>query len=396
MSARSSRFSGFGSSRRRGKAAGAVIACAVVLLAGCGGSGEPESGAPVIRGDAPVAAAGTAAATLTVSNTTRTGTVGAAINLTYAGGSSTGTVSFASTGTGCTAIGASLSATTAGPCIVTATQVTQTSPAVTQTSPAVTFTFAAAVTCQLTVTGTPATNTYGTAIMLSVQSSASCNGTPKFASSVQCGLKQNSTNLAWYLSATYAVSCDVTATLGTAVSPSVRFTFTSPVIVKFNPNADVIAGIMNDQYAVTTKALLQNSFARPGFRFSGWATTPTGPQAYADKAAYDFTQDVTLYAMWVCDTRPTISIDRVKRGGKDSAIVYYSSTTADPVAWQSVTASTTSGGQSGSNQNGPMMTGNVVVRGLQRHTGYSFIVSATNYVGCSYTSPAGGHVDKFD
>ena len=61
MSARSSRFSGFGSSRRRGRAAGAVIACAV-LLAGCGGSAgsSAESGAPVIRGDAPVAADETA------------------------------------------------------------------------------------------------------------------------------------------------------------------------------------------------------------------------------------------------------------------------------------------------------------------------------------------------
>ena len=48
MSARSSRFSGCGSSRGRGKAAGAVIACAVMLLAGCGGSegAAPASSAP--------------------------------------------------------------------------------------------------------------------------------------------------------------------------------------------------------------------------------------------------------------------------------------------------------------------------------------------------------------
>ena len=51
MSARSSRFSGFGSRRRRGKAAGAVIACAALLLAGCGGSDAAVAGAPVIRGD---------------------------------------------------------------------------------------------------------------------------------------------------------------------------------------------------------------------------------------------------------------------------------------------------------------------------------------------------------
>ena len=48
MSARSSRFSGCGSSRGRGKAAGAVLACAVMLLAGCGGSegAAPASSAP--------------------------------------------------------------------------------------------------------------------------------------------------------------------------------------------------------------------------------------------------------------------------------------------------------------------------------------------------------------
>ena len=53
MSARSSRFSGFGSSRRRAKAAGAVIACGVMILAGCGGSGgsSADAGATVIRGD---------------------------------------------------------------------------------------------------------------------------------------------------------------------------------------------------------------------------------------------------------------------------------------------------------------------------------------------------------
>ena len=48
MSARSSQFSGCGSNRGRGKAAGAVIACAVMLLAGCGGSegAAPASSAP--------------------------------------------------------------------------------------------------------------------------------------------------------------------------------------------------------------------------------------------------------------------------------------------------------------------------------------------------------------
>jgi hypothetical protein len=58
MSARNSRFGAFSSRSGRGKAAGAVIACAVMFLAGCGGSGgtAADAGAPVIRGD--VVAAG--------------------------------------------------------------------------------------------------------------------------------------------------------------------------------------------------------------------------------------------------------------------------------------------------------------------------------------------------
>ncbi|CAB4948803.1 unannotated protein [freshwater metagenome] len=51
MSARNSRFGAFSSRSGRGKAAGAVIACVVMLLAGCGGSDAAESGGPVIRGD---------------------------------------------------------------------------------------------------------------------------------------------------------------------------------------------------------------------------------------------------------------------------------------------------------------------------------------------------------
>ena len=51
MSAARSRFSGFSSRSRRAKAAGAVIACTVLLLAGCGGSDAADAGAPVIRGD---------------------------------------------------------------------------------------------------------------------------------------------------------------------------------------------------------------------------------------------------------------------------------------------------------------------------------------------------------
>ena len=51
MSARNGRFGVFSPGSNTARAAGAVIACAVMLLAGCGGSAA-DAGAPVIRGDA--------------------------------------------------------------------------------------------------------------------------------------------------------------------------------------------------------------------------------------------------------------------------------------------------------------------------------------------------------
>ena len=53
MSARTGRFGVFGPGSGKANAAGAEVACAVMLLAGCGGSGgsTADAGAPVIRGD---------------------------------------------------------------------------------------------------------------------------------------------------------------------------------------------------------------------------------------------------------------------------------------------------------------------------------------------------------
>ena len=66
------------------------------------------------------AAASVPQATLTVSNTTTTVQVGTIINLTTSGGSGGGSVTFAVRGVGCSVLGASLRATSAGTCIVTA------------------------------------------------------------------------------------------------------------------------------------------------------------------------------------------------------------------------------------------------------------------------------------
>ena len=81
---------------------------------------------------------------LTVSNTTRTSTVGNLISLTTSGGSGSGAVTFAVVGTGCTQPTATtVSATAAAVCLVTATKAADSTYA-SMTSPALQFKFNAA------------------------------------------------------------------------------------------------------------------------------------------------------------------------------------------------------------------------------------------------------------
>ena len=68
----------------------------------------------------------TAAPPLTVTGSPEKAVVGTTITVYSAGGSPTGTVTYATTSTGCRVTGASLTATAAGTCTVTATQDTQT------------------------------------------------------------------------------------------------------------------------------------------------------------------------------------------------------------------------------------------------------------------------------
>jgi hypothetical protein len=115
----------------------AVISCGAVVLSSCGG-GATDSSSPVIRGMGE-----SKQSTLSVSNTTLTGTVGTAIALTTSGGSGTGAVTFTVTGTACSVSGTSLNATAAATCIVRAKKAASANWKET-TSAAKTFTFAVA------------------------------------------------------------------------------------------------------------------------------------------------------------------------------------------------------------------------------------------------------------
>jgi uncharacterized repeat protein (TIGR02543 family) len=67
--------------------------------------------------------------------------------------------------------------------------------------------------------------------------------------------------------------------------------------VTFNANGG--AGTMaNQTTTVVGAALRTNTFTRTGYRFDGWATTPTGAVAYTNGATYGAAESRTLYAKW--------------------------------------------------------------------------------------------------
>ena len=71
--------------------------------------------------------------------------------------------------------------------------------------------------------------------------------------------------------------------------------------ITFDKNDNAATGTMPEQGIPggTTANLTSVQFAKTGWIFAGWATSPTGPAAYADGANYPMgTSNVTLFAKW--------------------------------------------------------------------------------------------------
>lgn len=67
--------------------------------------------------------------------------------------------------------------------------------------------------------------------------------------------------------------------------------------VTFDSNGG--AGSMGTQTSESSATLTENAFTRAGYLFSGWNTVNNGlGTAYDDKASYDFSTSITLYAQW--------------------------------------------------------------------------------------------------
>ncbi len=58
------------------------------------------------------------------------------------------------------------------------------------------------------------------------------------------------------------------------------------------------SGTMASQSAISATALTANAFTKSSSTFAGWSLTSGGSLAYADGASYDFTANITLYALW--------------------------------------------------------------------------------------------------
>ena len=88
-------------------------------------------------------------------------------------------------------------------------------------------------------------------------------------------------------------------------------------IVSFNANGGSGAA-MADQQSNSAANLTSNTYTYTGFNFDGWATTPTGTQAYANSASYGFTADAVLYARWVATGHQIRFIGNGATGGSMS------------------------------------------------------------------------------
>jgi subtilisin family serine protease len=145
-------------------------------------------------------------ATLSISNTTRTNAVGTSVALTTAGGSGTGAVSYAVTGSNCTLTNANLGASAATTCVVTATKASDVSFAQAVSNP-VSFNFMGAQ-ATLSISNSTLSNPVGTSVTLTTAGGSGSGAVTYALSTVNalCSLRRN------ILTTTASTTCSVVAT----------------------------------------------------------------------------------------------------------------------------------------------------------------------------------------
>ena len=435
MGARTRRFTSLATGSSK---AATVVVCAVMLLAGCGGSGgsATDASTPVIRGDAGVsgttvtapgipqqatAVGGDGKITVTVAPGTATnGTLGGtptsyevmALRWSDDPNDKNGTLAGR-----CTVTGAS------GSCALTgltpgsysassrATNTVGTSLWNTRWSEAVSVTATSSST--VSVPGTPPAPTVvaGTAKVTATVAAGTSGGAPA-----------TYTVKAYAVDGTVAGTCTVTGDSGSCeVTPltggstyTVKATAkntagdsgesgaSSPVTVvapsrtvTFNANGG--ENTMGDQTANTLTPLKANDFTKTGYVFDGWSTTLNGDKAYGDGADYKFAENVTLYARWVAAPSSVVTQAATVPGAPELTSIARKSGTE---VWVRFTAPSSDGGApitgytvtvNGPNgvsftQSFPAQAGRVSVGPLNSTGSYTFAVRAVNSVGTSNRS----------
>jgi uncharacterized repeat protein (TIGR02543 family) len=187
----------------------------------------------------------------------------------------------------------------------------------------------------------------------------------------------------------YPFTSNVTLYARWATAPSTTVTF----------NANGGDGTMTSQTANQLTALKANEFTKSGYVFDGWAFISSGSKAYANSDDYKFKENATLYARWVAapsmvaTQAATVTgapaLTSLSRRSKTEVWVTFSapsSTGGVPITGYTVTATLIGGGSV--TQSFPAQAGTVSVGPLTRYSLYTFTVKAVNSVGTSKPSNA--------
>ena len=153
-------------------------------------------------------------------------------------------------------------------------------------------------------------------------------------------------------------------------------------------------GSLASQSASKATALTQNAGAitRSGYTFNGWNASANGNgTAYADGASYPFTASATLYARWAC-TPLSVTVSGKRVSHNRAEVTFSASSSESP--WTSFTANSTVDGETATVSQSSNR-GKITVNGLRKNQGYRFTVTATNTAGCSYTSETTNRVEQW-
>lgn len=104
------------------------------------------------------------------------------------------------------------------------------------------------------------------------------------------------------------------------------WTLNSAKTITFHSNYPIgNAATTTVQTSSSAANLNPNPFSSGGYRFIGWALSPTGTVQFADRASYDFLLDGNLYARWAQEepSAPVFIINFEYQGGDGSIKVTY-------------------------------------------------------------------------